>query len=151
MKHSKSTPVEAFQVAPSLTYLSGTVLDDATASPTTDVPGLVALVVNRSGQVVFEHCAGVVDADDPEPEAKAMTHDVLFWIASCTKLITAVACMQLVERGQLSLDDPELVQRHCPELSELEVLNKEGEDGRGRGRGRGSTITLRMLLSHTGK
>ncbi|RDK37748.1 hypothetical protein M752DRAFT_270574 [Aspergillus phoenicis ATCC 13157] len=51
----------------------------------------------------------------------AMTEELMlprdvFWIASCTKLITAICCTQLVERGHISLDDAEGVERLCPEL-----------------------------------
>lgn len=37
--------------------------------------------------------------------SEALTLDSTFWIASCTKLITTIAALQCVERGQLKLDD----------------------------------------------
>lgn len=73
-----------------------------------------------------------------------MTLDTIFWIASCTKMLTGVACMQLVEQGLLKLDDSEETERLCPELRELKVLLPDGtleEKKMG--------ITLRMLLTHT--
>jgi CubicO group peptidase (beta-lactamase class C family) len=75
-----------------------------------------------------------------------MTLDNIFWIASCTKMIVAMACMQLVEKRLLSLDDSQQVEQLCPELKEVKVLQDDGtlvEKKRG--------ITLRMLLSHTGE
>jgi methyl acetate hydrolase len=73
--------------------------------------------------------------------------DSISSIASMTKPITAVAAMQLVERGKLALDEP--VARHLPELTKLDVL--EGFDGAGKPVLRPATkpITLRHLLTHT--
>ena len=34
-----------------------------------------------------------------------MKLDATMWLASCTKIMTTVAAMQCVERGQLNLDD----------------------------------------------
>jgi CubicO group peptidase (beta-lactamase class C family) len=52
--------------------------------------------------------------------------DALYWVASMTKLMTAVAIMQLVERGVLSLDDD--VRERVPELADIQILQdtKEG-------------------------
>lgn len=52
--------------------------------------------------------------------------------------------MQLVEQGMLSLDDADQVERLCPELTDVQVLQSDGTLVPKR---RG--ITLRMLLSHT--
>jgi CubicO group peptidase (beta-lactamase class C family) len=35
-----------------------------------------------------------------------MSQDILFWLLSMTKAITATACMQLVEKGQISFEQP---------------------------------------------
>jgi CubicO group peptidase (beta-lactamase class C family) len=54
--------------------------------------------------------------------------------------------MQLVEQGLLNLDDSDQVEKICPELKEVKVLQDDGslvEKRRG--------ITLRMLLNHTGE
>jgi len=75
-----------------------------------------------------------------------MTLEHIFWIASCTKLLVGIACMQLVEQGTLSLDDATQAERLCPELKQVQVLQVDGTLGK---KERG--ITLRMLLTHTGK
>ena len=51
---------------------------------------------------------------------KPMVQDQVFWIASCTKIVTAIACMQLVEGGKLSLHEP--LSTLCPELAEPECV-----------------------------
>lgn len=49
-----------------------------------------------------------------------------FWLASCTKLITAIAALQCVERRQFTLDED--VTRLLPELKNTEIL-KGFEEG----------------------
>jgi CubicO group peptidase (beta-lactamase class C family) len=72
-----------------------------------------------------------------------MTLETTFWIASCTKMIAAIAVMQLVEQGKLNLDDHKQLYKLCPELEKVKVLTDDGklED-------KEAEITLRMLLSH---
>lgn len=65
-------------------------------------------------------------------------------MASCTKVLVGVACMQLVEQGILSLDDGEETENLCPELKTLEVLKADGSF-----ENKKRAITLRMLLTHT--
>lgn len=105
------------------------------------IPGLVGIAVGKDGKELFAEAAGKRGYGSTE----AMTLDSIFWIASCTKMITGVACMQLVEKGTLSLDDADQVTKLCPELKNLSVLQPDGKLVPAK---RG--ITLRMLLSHTG-
>jgi CubicO group peptidase (beta-lactamase class C family) len=83
---------------------------DALTSDPTGAPGVVFAAVNKKGELVFEHASGKVGAGKAEP----MTMDNVFWIASCTKMITGIACMQLVEQGKLSLDDSDQVEKLAP-------------------------------------
>lgn len=71
--------------------------------------------------------------------------DLIYWMASFTKLVTAIACMQLVEQGKLALDDADQVETLCPELRDVKYLANDGTLEQKSGR-----ITLRMLLTHTG-
>ncbi|KAI9373411.1 beta-lactamase/transpeptidase-like protein [Aspergillus egyptiacus] len=115
-------------------------LSQSCEDPSTGLPGVSLSVIGKDGQEIFTHAAGQRGLGSPEP----MTPDTVFWIASCTKMIVGIACMQLVEQGQISLDDADAVERLCPELKEVKVLQGDGtlvEKERG--------ITLRMLLTHT--
>ncbi|EXJ83839.1 beta-lactamase [Capronia coronata CBS 617.96] len=112
---------------------------DAVTSDPKGAPGVVFAAVNKGGELVFQHASGKVGAGKDE----AMTMDNVFWIASCTKMITGVACMQLVEQGKLSLDDSDQVEKLAPELKAVQVF----ENGKLVPKKR--PITLRMLLSHT--
>lgn len=54
--------------------------------------------------------------------------DALCWIASCTKILTAVSALQCVERGQFTLDED--VIRLLPELKDIQIQteDKNGTD-----------------------
>lgn len=76
-------------------------LDAATSDRTYGVPGLVFVAVDRNGNQLAANTSGVRSLETKAP----MTLDTVFWIASCTKLITGIAAMQLVEQGSIGLDD----------------------------------------------
>ncbi|KAM0548401.1 hypothetical protein ACHAPJ_009885 [Fusarium lateritium] len=115
------------------------IIDNACTDQKSGIPGTTVVVVDKNGEL-FAHSAGKRGIATQEP----MTLDNVFWIASCTKMLTGVACMQLVEQGKLKLDDGEHLENLCPELKKLKVLKKDGslEDKK-------NAITLRMLLTHT--
>lgn len=121
-------------------------LDKSTSGSSPSIPGLVYQAVDRNGDILFSYASGrrgLTTSSSP------MTVDTVFWLASCTKMITGIACMQLVEQGRLALDDVEQLERLAPELKEVKVLRgdvKNGFEMVDKDRG----ITLRMLLSHTG-
>lgn len=104
-------------------------------------PGLTAAVLRPDGARHF--AAGARGAGDSRP----MQPDSMFWIASCTKAITALAALQLVERGLLSLDDP--IGDRVPTLAAPKVLDGFEADGAPRLRAARRAITLRDLLTHT--
>jgi CubicO group peptidase (beta-lactamase class C family) len=64
-----------------------------------------------------------------------------------TKPITAVAAMQLVEQGNVSLDEP--VSKHLPKLASPQVLTGFTAAGEPILRPAKTAITLRHLLTHT--
>lgn len=67
--------------------------------------------------------------------------DSLYWIASLTKLSTAIATLIAVEKGLVTLDAN--VREIVPELAELDILEGFAEDGTPRLRKCMSPITLR--------
>jgi CubicO group peptidase (beta-lactamase class C family) len=93
---------------------------------TAGVPGLSYAVVS-DGKVIAQKGLGVMRQGGERP-VQARTRFVL---GSVAKSLTAVAILQLVEAGRLSLDDP--LARHLVELSDSPA-------GR---------MTIRQLLSHT--
>jgi CubicO group peptidase (beta-lactamase class C family) len=106
------------------------------------IAGAVALVTDRDG-TTYQQAAGSRTLGGPA----AMDPDTVFWVASMTKAIASVAALQLVERGELSLDGE--LAALLPDLSGLAVL--EGLDAAGRPKLRPARrpVTLRHLLTHT--
>lgn len=107
-----------------------------------DTAGVVAVAADAHG-TTFAAAAGRRSLASDEP----ITLDTVFRIASMTKLITAVAALQLVERGNLSLDQP--LGGLLPSLATPRVL--DGFDDRGQPLLRPAVqpVTLRRLLTHT--
>jgi CubicO group peptidase (beta-lactamase class C family) len=96
-----------------------------------EVPGVVTVVATR-GSVLRINAQGWAD-----PEHKSfMRVDSIFWIASMSKPITAIAVLMLMEEGKLSLDDP--IAKYVAELARLKTAD-----------GKTPRITLRHLLTHT--
>lgn len=71
------------------------------------LPGLAYALI-ENGEVAYQHALGFRDISQHLP----VTLDTLFGIGSVTKMFTAVAIMQLRERGLLDLNDP--VEEHVP-------------------------------------
>jgi CubicO group peptidase (beta-lactamase class C family) len=106
------------------------------------IAGAVALVTDRDG-VTYQSCAG----RRAQGGEAAMTPDTVFWIASMTKAVASVAALQLVERGQLSLDAP--LDDLLPDLAGLPVFDRQDSDGAWTMRVAKRAPTLRELLTHT--
>ena len=68
--------------------------------------------------------------------------DHIFRLMSMSKPITAIAAMQLVEKGKLNLDSP--AEEVLPELGNIPVLNADNKLVK-----QSKSITLRHLMSHT--
>lgn len=100
------------------------------------------LVGDKSGALMV-HTAGSRDAERILPAGQ----DSIFAIASMTKLVTTVAALQLVEAGQLDLDNP--ISRYLPELDSLAVLQGFRDDGEPVYEPASRAPTARELITHT--
>lgn len=101
------------------------------------IPGL-QLAVGRRGDIFVDLAWGKADLETGED----LTSDHLFRVASHSKTFTTVLVMQLVERGELRLDDT--VGALVPELD-------PSTTGAGQATGSGqaaAAITVRELLGH---
>jgi CubicO group peptidase (beta-lactamase class C family) len=108
-----------------------------------DVPGVVALVTNRE-RVLYLGAFGVADIGSKRP----LMPDALFRIASMTKAVTSVALMQLVEQGEISLDDP--VEKYLQELANQKVFASfDPATGAYQLRPASKPPTVRHALTHT--
>ena len=88
-------------------------------------PGCAVLVAKK-GQVIYEKGFGIANIELGVP----MTPEMIFRIGSITKQYTAIAILQLVEQGKISLQDS--VQKFIKNFP-----------------GKGHTITIENLLTHT--
>jgi uncharacterized protein YbbC (DUF1343 family) len=114
----------AAQDAPNLSSIDS-IVENAIADG--QVPGAVVLVWH-DGKTVYRRSFGHRAL---EPQRETMTLDTIFDIASLTKTVaTTTAVMQLVERGQVRLNDP--VVKYLPEF---------GQNGK-------DDITVRQLMTH---
>jgi len=87
------------------------------------------VLIARNGKVLMEKTWGRADRESNTP----VTLDTQFRIGSMNKMFTAVATLQLVEAGKLSLDDT--VGKHLAGYPNKDIAAK---------------VTLRHLLTHTG-
>jgi CubicO group peptidase (beta-lactamase class C family) len=92
-----------------------------------DYSGVV--LVARRGKIVFERAAGLADREKKIPVAR----DTRFRLGSMNKMFTTVAILQLLDAGQLALDDP--IGKHLTDYPNAELAAK---------------VTVRHLLTHRG-
>lgn len=110
-----------------------------------EIPGCVLVATNRDGSFKYTKTFGKTSM---RPEnAKPLQLDTVMWVASCTKLMTSICALQLVERGKLSLDEP--VYTHIPELKGFKILKTFDNDGKPVEEQHTKPITLHRLLTHT--
>lgn len=109
------------------------------------VPGVAAIALDRSGNVLFKEAYGVINLDDPAAAPVTSKTPVMIW--SCTKLVTSVATLQLVEQGKLHLEDP--VEKYVPDITKIEVLDGFKPDGEPILRAPQKKSTVLNLMTHT--
>ena len=90
------------------------------------------IVLIRDGRIVAHHEHGLAD----RAQGVRVTPQTIYHYGSITKTLTAIAIMQLRDRGRLSLDDR--ITTYIPELRQ--VHNPFGSM---------DAVTLRMLMSHS--
>lgn len=96
-----------------------------------EIAGAVTVVAGRDGLRHLE-CTGLADVGARKP----MTPDTVFWIASMTKPVTAVAVLMLQDEGKLHVGDP--VSKYLPEFAGLKTPS-----------GKPANLTVAQLLTHT--
>ena len=100
-------------------------------------------VIYKDHEEVFRYTSGM----DSIRLGTPMKRDLLYNIYSCTKVSTAIAATQLIERGELVVTDP--VYAYIPEFRNLTVKVKDAE-GRVIGtRPAATTMTVGHLLTMT--
>ncbi|KAF9734004.1 hypothetical protein PMIN06_005165 [Paraphaeosphaeria minitans] len=118
-----------------------------------DIAGCALLATNRDGSFTYAKSFGKAAPGGDKPfqlDTVAWTGCVYgFTCPSCTKLLASLAALYLASTNNLSLDDPDLLPKHIPELASKPILLPLGEDGTFHETPRTKPITLRHLLTHT--
>ncbi len=96
-----------------------------------EIAGAVTVVVTKD-KVLHLEATGLADIAGKKP----MQPDSLFWIASMTKPVTAVAVLMLQDEGKLNVADP--VAKYIPAFAELKTPS-----------GKPANLTVTQILTHT--
>ncbi len=96
-----------------------------------EIAGAVTVVVTKD-KVVHLQTDGLANVEGKKP----MQRDTLFWIASMTKPVTAVAVLMLQDEGKLKVSDP--VAKYIPEFANLKTPS-----------GKYANLTITQILTHT--
>ena len=113
------------------------------------VPGIGCFIIDANGNFLLKESFGTVHLQDPN--AAPFDADTTVNLFSCTKLITTIAALQLVDQGKISLDDP--VEKYVPGISKIQVIESVKTDADGK-----TEVTLRApttkatvfhLITHT--
>jgi CubicO group peptidase (beta-lactamase class C family) len=73
------------------------------------------LAIERRGKVIYFETFGYLDKAAGRP----MTADAIFYVASMTKPMVAVAALQLYEQGKLLMDEP--LAKYFPKFTDMQV------------------------------
>jgi CubicO group peptidase (beta-lactamase class C family) len=109
------------------------------------VPAVGGIVLDKSGNVLYEGGFGSTNVLDPN--AAPFTTNTPTMIYSCSKLVTTILALQLMEEGKLSLDDP--VEKHDPDFAKIQIFEGVGEDGKPKFRDPKTKATVLHLMTHT--
>ena len=82
--------------------------------PAHGFPGM-DVTVARDHKILYRHSAGYSDMEEKKP----VTGNELYYMYSCTKVVTVVAALALMERGGFVMSDP--VSNYLPEFAGVKV------------------------------
>ncbi len=106
-----------------------------------ELAGAVTLIADRE-KILQIDAVGYADLVSKTP----MREDTLFWIASTTKPMTAIALMMLVDEGKVRVEAP--VEEYLADYAGQQVIVEQTEDRVVLGRP-SHPITVHEILSHT--
>lgn len=86
-------------------------------------------------------------ADELARKGEPITDASIFELYSCTKLVTAITALQLVEQGRIGLDD--IASDFVPALGQVKLFRRFDAEGELVLEENVVPITVRMLLTHT--
>lgn len=117
---------------------------NATRDPLHDLPRVSIQVCSSLSPCLYSGSAGVKSLSDPTLSSlpsNQITSESVFDLFSCTKLVTVIAALQLIEEGKLSFEED--AGNWLEELRGVRVLRAEGLDQEP------SRIRVKDLMIHT--
>lgn len=121
-------PMLSWSAAPKVPAIHDVMAADAAAN---DRSGSVTVVVTKD-KVLHLDAVGLAQLSTKRP----MRPDSVFWIASMTKPVTAVAVLMLQDEGKLNVADP--IAKYIPEFANLKTPS-----------GQPANLTIAQALTHT--
>ncbi|GAA5949033.1 hypothetical protein JCM3765_003988 [Sporobolomyces pararoseus] len=110
------------------------------------LPRAVVLATTSESEIV-NSVAGFERFQDDLESAPKVTDESLFPLWSSTKLVTAIAAMQLVEQGKISLNDD--ASKYVKELRDLKVFKGFNDNGEPQLEENTHVCTVENLITHT--
>lgn len=123
--------------------LEDTITSFVSPGPDRTLAGVTLMAATPTGEV-YNKSFGTRTIDASSP---ALGPTDIMALQSCTKLVTAIAALQCVERGLLTIDAD--AAELLPELKGIQVVKGVKEDGYPILEEATEKITLRRLLTHT--
>ena len=110
------------------------------------LPGTGAIAIDKTGKQIYNEAFGDIDTSNPEKGKYTNNTQMLLW--SCTKLLTSLAALQLLEQGKIeSIDDP--VSKYLPERADVKVITGFDDDNKPITRAPKTEMKLIHLWTHT--
>lgn len=109
------------------------------------IPGAAAVALDASGKVLFSKGYGHTTIDDASSPLVTPDTPCLIW--SCTKLVTSVAALQLIEQGKIDLNAP--AEKYVPDIAKIQVLHGFNDDGTPNLKPAQTKPTVLHLITHT--
>lgn len=129
-------------------------IDRATADPYRALPRAVVMAASSTSPCVCSGRGGYAQlprrptsADELARKGEPITDASIFELYSCTKLVTAITALQLVEQGRIGLDD--VASDFVPALGQVRLFRRFDAEGELVLEENVVPITVRMLLTHT--
>ena len=110
------------------------------------LPGVGAVAIDKSGKEIYNSAFGKLDAN--KPDSKPYTNDTQMFVWSCTKFITCLAALQMLEQGKIeSLDDA--VSKYLPQHAKIEIITSIDANDKPQTRPQGTEMKIIHLFTHT--
>ncbi|GAA5930240.1 serine hydrolase domain-containing protein [Sporobolomyces koalae] len=125
-------------------------VDEFVQHRNTGLPRAAVLATTSATETLVRAVAGFEQVDDDAGNKDSwpkITDESLFPLWSSTKLVTAIAALQLVEQGKIRLDDD--ASKYVRELKDLEILTGYSTDGEPEYKPNSHRCTIENLITHT--